>query len=161
MLTPNPGLIIWTIVTFVLLAIVLRKFAWKPILEALRSREESIESSIERAEFAKSEAERILAENREQLARAESESRRMLAEGRTLGEQLKNDLLDQANQQSRKLLEQAKQEIARDKEAALTQLRGEVANLAIKVAEKILDESLDENKHRKIIEGYLKELPKN
>ena len=161
MLTPNPGLIIWTIVTFVLLAIVLRKFAWKPILEVLHGREESVRSSIERAEFAKSEAERILAENREQLARAESEARRILTEGRTLGEQLKNDIIDQANQHSRKLLEQAKQEIARDKDAAIAQLRGEVANLAIKAAEKILDESLDENKHRKIIEGFLKDLPKN
>ncbi len=161
MLDPNPGLIIWTFVTFALLLIVLRKFAWKPLLEALRKREEHVQHSIERAEQAKQEAELILEENRKQLALAETEAHRILNEGRALSEKLKNDILEQANRQSRKIVEQAKQEIERDKEAALSQLRSEVANLAIKAAEKILDETLDENRHRKLVDAYLKELPKN
>ena len=161
MLDINPGLIAWTILTFVLLVIVLRAFAWKPLLEALHKREEYVRHSIERAEQAKQEAEHILQENRKQLANAEAEAQRILAEGRALGDKLKNEMLEQANQQSRKMLEQAKQEIERDKEAALSQLRGEVANLAIKAAEKILDETLDENRHRKIVDAYLNTLPKN
>ena len=161
MLTPNPGLILWTIVTFVVLAILLRKMAWKPLLEALHKREEHVQSSLDRAEQAKAEAERILNENRQQLARVEAESHRILNEGRALGEKLKSEIVEQASQQSRKLLEQAKQEIERDKDAALAQLRGEVADLAIKAAEKILDETLDETKHRKLVDTYLKGLPKN
>lgn len=161
MLDINPGLIVWTIVTFGLLLMVLRMFAWKPLLEALSKREEHVRSSLERAEFAKQEAERILEENRKQLAKVESESSRILSEGRALGEKLKNEMIDQANQQSRRLIEQAKQEIERDKDAALSQLRGEVANLAIRAAEKILDETLDEAKQRKIVDAYLKDLPKN
>ncbi len=161
MLEINPGLILWTIVSFVGLAIVLGKFAWKPLLEALHQREEHVRSSIERAEQAKQEAERLLEENRKQLARAEEEAQRILSEGRTLGEKLKNEIVEKSNQQSRKMIEQAKLEIERDKEAALSQLRGEVANLAIQAAGKILDETLDENKHRKIVDAYLRELPKN
>ncbi len=161
MLDPNPGLIVWTLVTFVLLVVILRKFAWKPLLESLQKREDTVRGALERAEHAKQEAERLLEENRKQLARAEADAQRILNEGRELGEKLKAEIVEKANQQSRRLTEQAKQEIERDKEAALAQLRGEVANLAIKAAEKILDETLDEKKHGAIVDSYLKNLPKN
>ena len=161
MLNPNPGLILWTIITFVFLMIILRKFAWKPLMESLQKREDTVRNSLERAEQAKQDAERLLEENRKQLARAEHESHRILNEGRALAEQLKAEIVEKANQQSRRMIDQAKQEIDRDKDAALSQLRGEVANLAIQAAEKILGETLDETRHRKIIDSYLKELPKN
>lgn len=161
MLSINPGLIIWTIITFVILLVVLRKFAWKPLLDALHRREDHVRSSLERAEHAKQEAERLLEENKRRLARAEEESHRILNENRALGEKLKSEIVEKANQQSRRMIEQAKQEIERDKDAALAQLRGEVANLAISAAEKILDETLDAQKHRKLIDGYLRDLPKN
>jgi F-type H+-transporting ATPase subunit b len=143
MLNPNPGLIIWTIITFVLLLIILKKFAWKPLLESLHKREETVRSSIERAENAKQEAERLLEENRKQLERAEQDGRRILNENRALAEKLKEEIIE------------------RDKDAALLSLRGEVANLAIQAAGKILDETLDENKQRKLVDSYLKGLPKN
>lgn len=161
MLSINPGLIIWTIITFVILLVVLRKFAWKPLLDALHRREDHVRSSLERAEHAKQEAERLLEENKRRLARAEEESHRILNENRALGEKLKSEIVEKANQQSRRMIDQAKQEIERDKDAALAQLRGEVANLAISAAEKILDETLDAQKHRKLIDGYLRDLPKN
>lgn len=161
MLDPNPGLIIWTIVTFVLLVVVLRKFAWRPLLEALTKREESVRGAIERAEHAREEAERLLEEHRKQVARSEAEAQRILAEGRALGEKLKNDIVEQANAQARKLADQAKQEIERDKDAALATLRNEVAGLAIKAAEKILDETLDEKRHRQIVDSFMNNLPKN
>ena len=161
MLEINPGLIVWTIVTFILLLIVLRKFAWKPILQALEGRESHIRSTLERTEQAKQDAESILQEYRQQVAKAEEESRRILNEGRALAEKIKNDIVEKANQQSRKMIDQAKQEIERDKEAALLQLRSEVANLAILAAERILNESLDANKHRKVIDDMLRETKKN
>jgi F-type H+-transporting ATPase subunit b len=161
MLDINPGLIIWTIVTFLLLVTVLRMYAWKPLLKALHDREEHVRTSLEKAEHAQAEAERILAENKKQLANAEVEAQRILGEGRALGEKLKSEMLEETNRQSRKLVDQAKLEIEREKDAALEALRGEVASLAIGAAGKILDETLDEAKHRKIVDAYLKELPKN
>ena len=161
MLDPNPGLIVWTIVTFVLLLIVLRKFAWKPLLKGLHDRESSIRGTLEHADHAKAEAERILEENRRQLARAAEESQKILSEGRALGDKLKQEIVDQANQQSRRMVEQARLEIERDKQHALAELRGEVANLAIQAAGKILNETLDEKKHRALIDESLSKLPKN
>ncbi len=161
MLDINPGLIIWTITTFLLLVGVLRLYAWKPLLVALQNREEHVRASLERADQAKAEAERILAENKKLLANAETEAQRILGEGRALGEKLKSEMLEQSNRESRKLIDQAKQEIEREKDAALASLRGEVANLAIGAAEKILGETLDETKQRKIVDAYLKDLPRN
>ncbi|HEY6192994.1 MAG TPA: F0F1 ATP synthase subunit B [Bacteroidota bacterium] len=161
MLEVNTGLISWTIVTFVLLLIVLRKFAWKPLLEGLQRREERVRTSIERAEQAQKDAERLMEENRQRLAQADQESHRLLSEGRVLAEKLKADIVEQANKQSRKMIEQAHQEIEREKEAALAQLRDEVATLAIKAAEKILDETLDEKRQRKLLDTYLDSIKGN
>jgi F-type H+-transporting ATPase subunit b len=161
MLDPNPGLIVWTVITFVALLVVLRKFAWKPLLKALHDRETSIRGTLEHAESAKAEAERILEENRRVLAKAGEESQKILGEGRALGEKLKQEIVDQANQQSRRMVDQARLEIERDKDAAIAQLRGEVAALAIQAAGKILNESLDEKKHRTLIDESLSRLPKN
>ncbi len=161
MLDPNPGLIIWTIVTFVLLLLVLRKFAWKPLLKALHDRESAIRGSIDHAENAKAEAERILAEHKRQLALASEGAQKILNEGRALGDKLKQEIVDQANQQSRRMVDQARLEIERDKDHALAQLRGEVATLALLAAGKILNETLDEKKHRALIDESLSKLPKN
>jgi len=84
-----------------------------------------------------------------------------LNEGRGLGEKLKGEIVEKANQQARLMVERAKQEIERDKEMALTQLREEVANLAILAAEKILNETLDAGKQGKVVDDMLRELPKN
>ena len=100
-------------------------------------------------------------ENRQRLAQADQESHRLLSEGRVLAEKLKADIVEQANKQSRKMIEQAHQEIEREKEAALAQLRDEVATLAIKAAEKILDETLDEKRQRKLLDTYLDSIKGN
>jgi F-type H+-transporting ATPase subunit b len=161
MLDINPGLIVWTIVTFILLLIVLRKFAWSWIVGTLTNREESIRLALKSAEDAKLEAERISQENKKQLEKIEVESRRILNEGRALGEKLKTEIVEKASQQSRNMVEQARQEIERDKDAAIIQLRGEVANLALTAAGKILNETLDADKHRKLVDDVLKSLPNN
>src|SRR5712672_3355405 len=105
MLDPNYGLVSWTIITFVLLLLVLRRIAWKPLLEALSRREEHVRSSVERAEQAKLEAEQLLEEHKKQLANAESEVQRILNEGRSFGDKLKDEIVAKANQQSRQMIE--------------------------------------------------------
>ncbi len=161
MLDINPGLIIWTMITFVLVAVVLGKFAWKPILQALHSREQEIADALKKAEEAKKDAERMIQENKIAMDKASNETSRLIAEGRAMAEQLKNDIVAKANDSAKKMMEQAKDEIAREKDAAMQQLRNEVAELSVSVAEKILDESLDGAKQKKMVDKVLQQLQNN
>lgn len=157
----NPGLMVWTVITFALLAIVLGKYAWKPLLQALNEREGKIRDSLDEAEKARSEAAELLKQNEKNLARAEEEYQRIIREGKTLAEKLKDEIVVKAQQQAQRQLQQAKDEIQRDIEAAKQQLRNEVADLAIQAAGKILDETLDAQKHKKVVDNVLNQLPKN
>lgn len=161
MLTINPGLILWTIITFILLLFILRKLAWKPLLGALHAREESVRSSLEKSEQAQAEAERLLEENRRQMVQAANEVRRLIKEGEANAEHRRTEIEREAQQRAERRMKEAEEEIIRLKEGALAQLRGEVANLAISAASKILDETLDEKRHKKIIDDALAKLPKN
>ena len=96
MLEINPGLILWTIVTFIILLVVLRAVAWKPLLGALTAREEKIRTSLQRTEQAQQEAEKLLKENKHQLAQAEEQSQRVIKEGREMGERLKAEIMEKA-----------------------------------------------------------------
>ena len=158
MLEINPGLIVWTIITFVLVLTVLRLTAWKPLLAALKVREEAIRSSLVQAAEARKEAERLMEENRRQLAQAEEQAQRVMREGREMGERLKAELLEKASASARHLVDQAKEEIHREKEVALVQLRAEVADLAIAAAGKIIDANLDTPTQRKLVDAAIKEL---
>jgi F-type H+-transporting ATPase subunit b len=157
----NPGLIIWTIVTFVILAAVLAKFAWKPILAMLSERENQIRDALAQADKARSEAAEMMKQNEQNLARAEAEYQKMVREGKMLAEKMKEEIVAKARQQADQVLARANDEIQRNLEAAKQQLRAEVADIAIKAAEKILDESLDEQKQKKIIDKFINQLPKN
>lgn len=161
MLEINPGLIIWTTVTFILLVLVLSKVAWKPLVQALHDRERSIADALDKAEQAHKESERLLGENKRALAAANEETSRILKEGRELAEQMKNDIVVKAHTQAKAEMERAKEEIQREKESALTEMRGEIAAMAIAAAEKLLDESLDVPKQRKMIDKILQQFPKN
>ncbi|MCX6138133.1 MAG: F0F1 ATP synthase subunit B [Ignavibacteriales bacterium] len=161
MLNVHSGLIIWTIITFVLLVLVLSKVAWKPLLRALHDRENSIREALRHADEARKEAEKVLAENRQAIAKANEETARLLREGRELAEQMKNEIVARAHESAKHTVEQAKDEIQREKEAALLQLRHQVADLAILAAEKILEESLDAARQKKIVDKVLQKLPKN
>ncbi len=156
----NPGLILWTIITFVVVLVILRRSAWKTLLGALTAREEKIRASLEQAEHAQQEAARLLEENRKQLALADAQSQRIIRDGRDLGERLKAEILEKASTGARQMVEQAKGEIAREKEKALNQLRAEVADLAIGVAGKILDANLDSARHRQLIDAAIKDMSK-
>lgn len=160
MLDVNPGLILWTILTFVILLVILKAMAWKPLLHALSAREEKIRVSLQQAEEAQRSARELLEENKRQLARAEEQSRRVVKEGRDLAEKLKTEILDRANSSSRHMIDQAREEIQREKEAAIVQLRGDVADIAIMAAGKILDATLDPSKHRALVDAAIGDLGK-
>lgn len=161
LLTIDPGMVIWTFLVFFILLLVLKKFAWKPLLGALENRENAIRTDLERAEHARMEAERLLAEHQKMQDNAEAEARRIMEEARKTAEALRTDIVEKANEQARHLADQAKAEIVREKETALAQLRSEVADLVILAASKVLHESLDDERHRKLVQTFIAELPKN
>jgi F-type H+-transporting ATPase subunit b len=158
MLEINSGLILWTILTFVIVLIILRKAAWKPLLGALAAREESIRASLREAADARAQAARLLEENKRQLAQAEEQSRRIIMEGRDMGDRLKGEILEKANATTRVMIEQAKEEIRREKDAALMQLRSEATDLVIAAAGKILDANLDTPKQRQLADAAIREI---
>ena len=157
----NPGLIIWTIITFVILAGLLGKYAWRPMLQALQDRENSIRDALAQAERARAEATEMIKQNEQNTARAEQEYQRMMRDARAMAERMKQEIVSKAQQQARHELDKANEELKHNLDAARVQLRNEVADLAVKAAEKILDETLDAAKQKKIVDTFIAQLPKN
>lgn len=158
MLEVNPGVAIWTIITFLFLVAILKRIAWKPIIEALNKREESIRTALEEAQRAREEAQRLMEENKRNLARAEEEVQRIIREGRETAEKIRAEILEKARKEADMMLERAKEEIERHREQAMLQLRAQVADLAIQIASKLIGETLTEQKHKKLLEKYLQEI---
>jgi|DewCreStandDraft_4_1066084.scaffolds.fasta_scaffold96971_2 F-type H+-transporting ATPase subunit b len=161
MLDVNPGLIFWTIVTFLAVLAILARVAWRPLLHALTAREEQIRTALQQAEEAQAEAMKLLEENRRQLAQAEALAQQAVREGREMGERVKAEIIEKANAHARALVEQAKEEIRRERDAALNELRGEVADLAVAAASKIIDATLDVHKHRALVDSVINEIRPN
>jgi F-type H+-transporting ATPase subunit b len=157
----NPGLLIWTIVTFICVAAILSKVAWKPMLKALSDREDKIRNALEEADRMRTETAEMLKQNEKNLARAEEEYQKMIREGKAFAEKLKEDIVTKAKQQAQHELKLATEEIQRNTEAAKQKLRAEVADLAIKATEKILEETLDEKRQKQLIDSVMNQLPKN
>lgn len=161
LLSVNGGLAFWTTVTFFLLLLVLTKFAWKPILNALKQREDAIKDSLEQAEKAKDEAKKILAENQSSLAKAEEESKKIIEQSKQFAEGLKDQILKESKEQAKKMLEEATAENERKKDALFNELKSQVAEISIKAAEKILRENLDAESNKTIVNKYINEISKN
>lgn len=157
----NPGLIVWTIITFILLLAVLRAVAWKPLVGVLTTREEKIRTALLQAEEAQRRAEQLLEENKRQMAAAEGQAQQIIKEGRLMGERIKTEIVDRANQASRQMIAQATVEINREKESALKELRTEMADLVITASGKILDANLDTPKQRELVDTVIKQISKD
>ncbi|MCS6989434.1 MAG: F0F1 ATP synthase subunit B [Chloroherpetonaceae bacterium] len=158
LLSPNPGLIFWTAVTFLLLVFILSKVAWKPIVEALSEREKNIQSAIDRAEQAKAEAEKTLAELKAERAKAQAEAEKIVSDAKAYAEKIRAELLEKANAEARKTLEDAKAEIELAKRRAMAELKDTVADLAIEAASKIIQHNLDAERHKDLIASVINDL---
>ena len=161
LLEVNPGLIVWTLITFVLLLVLLKKMAWKPILTALDSRENEIKDSLERAEKAKEEAQKILDENKASLSKAEEESKKIIDQSRSYAEELKEQMLNDSKVQAQKIINDATAEIERKKESAFEELKNQIAEISVNAAEKIMKENIDSEKNKQLVAKYLDEISKN
>lgn len=159
-LSVSPGLIVWTIVNFTIFALILGKFAWKPLTNALQEREKSIQDSIDRAEKASVDAERMMKENEEKLAKAQQEMSEIVRQGRAEAQAKVQAALQEAEKVKEQKLAEARAEIDREKQAAMQSLREEVSNLVIMATEKILKEKLDAGQQKKIVDNFIDELQK-
>ncbi len=161
LLEPNAGLIFYKVIVFALLLFLLRKFAWKPIVSALSEREETIDASIRQAERALEEARQTGEKNEEARRAAEENARRIMQDARAAAERVRTEDLEKTRARIRQMQKQAQDEIEREKQRALEELRDEVAGLAIQTAEQILEETLDTDRHRKLVNRFIEQLPRN
>jgi F-type H+-transporting ATPase subunit b len=156
---PNVGLIVWTVVTFLLLAFILRKFAWGPIMATIDAREKAIKEALEASQHAREAADEALAKNKEMLAQSRAEAARIVSEGQKEAEKIRAELLEKARGDATNVLEQGRKQIELETKQAIQQLKGTVVQVALDAAGKLIRSSLDEPKHRKLVEQYLEELP--
>ncbi len=152
LVTPAIGLIFWTAVVFILLVILLKKFAWKPILTAVDKRNESIENALKAAEKAKEDIENLTADNERILNEAKLERDALLKEAREIKDKVISEAKDKAKIEAEKILVSAKEQITNEKMAAITELKNQVAELSIEIAEKIIKSELqDLNKQKELV----------
>ncbi len=161
LLSANFGLAIWLGIAFLLLLIVLRKFAWGPITEALEERETTIEKSIARAEEANAKAERLLSDNEAARRDAERQAQTILADARTEADRQREAAKADLRTELASERERATAEIDRQKQQALSELRAEVAALAVGAAEKILRKEIDATEQRGLVDQFIADLPQN
>src|SRR6266850_5740615 len=159
LITPDVGMIFWTVVTFVLLALLLGRFAWKPLLQVLEEREKTIRESLEAAQKARAEADQTLRKNQEALAAARTETAALIEQGKREAEALRLEIVAQARKESQDLIEQGKKQVQYEQKRAIEQLRSQVADLAIQAAERLIVRSLDDAKQRELVDEYVKSLP--
>lgn len=156
--TINPGLIIWTWVIFVLLLIVLRKWAWGPILGALEARERRIQDALDRAARDREKAGQLLQEQRRLLDESRDQAQQILAEGRKAAERLRAEMLDDARSEKDHIVARARDEILYERDQALEALRREAVDLSISAAGRLLHRNLDSKENRRLVDEYLDSL---
>lgn len=159
---PDTGLLIWMMITFLIVLILLRKFAWKPILKMIKEREDSIDSALKSAENAKLEMLALKSDNEKILAQARNERDTMMKDARDMKEQIVGEAKGKAKEEADKILTSAREAIQNEKMAAITELKNQVALLSVEIAEKILKRELsDENKQKDLLGDLLKDTKLN
>jgi len=153
------GLFFWQVVLFVALLLLLRKYAWKPILDAVNEREEGIKNALAEAEKARQEMQDLKSDNEKILNEARAERDTLLKEAREMKNKIVDEAKDEAKAQAAKLMEQAKTAIQNEKLAAITDIKNQVAGLSIDIAEKVVQEELSNtDKQLKLVEQLLGEV---
>lgn len=162
LITPELGLIFWTTLSFLILLFILRKFAWKPILGAVNSREEGIKDALAAAEKARREMENLHADNERILKEARVERETMLKEARDIKTKMISDAKEEAQVQAGKMIEQAQAAIESEKKAAMAELKNQVATLSLEIAEKVVRKELsNKDSQIKLVESMLGEAKLN
>ena len=160
LLDPHAGLMFWTLLIFVALFVLLRKYAFPAIFAAVEARERALEDAIAAAKREREEAARLLEEQRKGIDAARMDAQRLIAEGAKAGEKIRAEMIEEARHQQQEILERARQEIGAERDRAIAELRREAVELAIKGASKVIEQNLDDDTNRKIVEEFLADLQK-
>ena len=158
LVSPNVGLMIWTLVVFGVSFYLLGKLAFPRIAEALDKRQRAIEESIDTAERIRREADEILAEYRERLAEARGQADEIVARARKTGEAAESEIVAAARAKREEMMEQTRRDIEAETRRAILQIRGEVADLTVLATEKVTRKTLTDEDHRRLVEEALAEL---
>lgn len=159
---PDLGLVVWMTISFLIVVLILRKFAWGPILGALKDRETSIEQALNAAKKAKDEVANLKAENEKILQEARNERDKMLREARDTKESIINEARSRASVEADRMVTIARETIQNEKMAAITELKNQVATLSIEIAEKVIRQQLsDDQKQKQLVQDLLKEVKVN
>ncbi len=162
LVTPSIGLIFWTSLTFLTVFFILRSVAWKPILSALDEREKTIADSLATAEKAKQEMAALNVENARLLQEARAEREKMLKDAKTVADRLVGEAKDKAIEESNRIIAAAQEAIKNEKQAALTEVRNQVAHLSLTIAEKLLKNELsNKNAQVTLAQSFMNELKTN
>lgn len=158
LINPGIGLFFWMIIIFGLLLLILGKYAWKPIMRALKAREESIDEALNSADQAREEMKKLQVDNEKLIKEARVERDKILNEARTKQNEIIEQAREEANKERARIIDSAKKEIDNEKQAAARELRETVSDISLRIAEKIIRQELeDDKKQKKLIEKYLSE----
>lgn len=162
LLTPSIGLIFWMTISFIVLLIILRKYAWKPILKALENRENSIQKSLDEAKNAREAMAKLTSQNEQILKEARIEREAILKEAREIKDKIINDAKDAATAESNKIIQSAKETINAERISAINQIKSEVADLSVDIAKKVLQKELSSpEEQKKLIDSLVNQAKLN
>jgi F-type H+-transporting ATPase subunit b len=162
LITPGLGLITWMLISFSIVLIILKKFAWKPILASLKEREEFIDNSLSEARRAKEEMALLKHQNEDLLKDAQIERDAILKEAREAKISIETEAKEAANLAADRILQQAREEIANEQKAAVAEIKNQIASLSIEVAERILKSELaDDKKQKELLDNLVDEIKLN
>ncbi len=159
LLSPNGGLMFWTLLIFIVLLIVLSRFAFKPLIQAVEAREASLEAMLTKAQQDRDSAAKLLAEQQAHLDASRVEAQKFIADGRATAEKLKNSMLEETKAQQQEMIERARRDIENEKVRAIADLRREAVDLALAGAGKLIARNLDDAGNRKLVEDFLASIP--
>jgi F-type H+-transporting ATPase subunit b len=157
-LTVEPGLMIWTVVVFLLLLLILKRFAYPALLGAVEARERALQQQLDEAERNRAESAALLAEHKKLLAEARTQAHGLLVEARTTAEKERALAMEKTMQEQQQLLERARRDIGDERDRAITELRREAVDLSLAAASKLIGERLTSDTDRKLVQEYLASL---
>ncbi|HBG88231.1 MAG: F0F1 ATP synthase subunit B [Bacteroidales bacterium] len=161
-LTPDPGLVFWTSLSFITLLLIMKRYAWKPILRSLKLREERITFSLRDAELAREEMVKMEETRRQMMEKARLERDGLIREARALKDEIVQEAKLAAQNEASKIMEKAREQINRERKAAIADIRNQVGLLSLDIAEKILREEMHSaEKQQSVMEKYLKNVEFN
>jgi len=155
LLRVEPGLFLWTVITFSILVLILWKAAWKPIVEALDARAERVRGDIENADKARQEAEKLLAQHKSLMDNAKSEAANIVEKSKAEAEKMRNEIIEKATADAKDLSERTKKEIVLAKDKALSEIKAEIVILSTEIAAKIINKNLNPNDQKSLVEETL------